>query len=105
MIAENDEKHPKLLELNFFRIDTQTNKKAVKMFRVLQEPELLKKRGGILTLSWLQTRRKRRKSARTNPTPHHTSLEERSALVFIPQPLSALHATAHPSAPSHIQSD
>lgn len=94
-----------LLELNFLRIDTQTNKKTVKMFRVLPEPELFEKCGGILTFSWLQTQRRRRKSARTNPTPHHTSLEERSARGFIAQPLSALHATARPSAPSHIQSE
>ena len=75
------------------------------MFRVFPEPELLKKRGGILTLSWLQTHRKRRKSTRTNPTPHHTSIEERSACCFIAQPLSAVHATARPSAPSLIQSE
>jgi len=87
------------LELNFFRIDTQTNKKTVKMFRVLPEPELFEKCGGILTFSWLETQRRRRKSARTNPTPHHTSLEERSARVVIAQPLSALHATVRPSPP------
>lgn len=75
------------------------------MFRVLPEPELFEKYGGILTLSWLQTQRKRRKSASTNPTPHHTSLEERSARGLIAQPLSALHATARPSTPSHIQSE
>ena len=45
------------------------------MFRVLPEPELFEKCGGILTFSWLQTQRRRRKSARTNSTPHHTSLE------------------------------
>lgn len=94
-----------LLELNFLRIDTQANKKTVKMFRVLPEPKLFEKCGGILTFSWLQTQQRRRKSARTNPTPHHSSLEERSARGFIAQPLSALHATARPSAPSHIQSE
>ena len=88
------------MELNFFRIDSQTNqKKTVKMFRVFPEPELSEKCGGILTFSWLQTQRKRRKSAPTNPNPHYTSLEELSARGFVAQPLSALHATARPSAP------
>ena len=99
MIRENDEKHSKFLELNFFRIDSHTNKKTVKMVRVLPEPELFENCGGILTLSWLQIHRKRRKSAPTNPNPHYNSLEELSARGFIAQPLSALHATARPSAP------
>ena len=75
------------------------------MFRVFPEPELFEKCDGILTFSWLQTQRKRRKSAPTNPNPHYASLEELSARGFIAQPLSALHATARPSAPSHIQSE
>jgi len=46
-----------------------------------------------------QTHRKREKSARASPSPHHTSLEERTAR-FIAQPFPALVKTyRHTSAP------
>ena len=50
----------------------------------------------------LQAHRKRGKSARASPTPHHTLNEERSAR-FTAQPLSALVPTDSSSAPLYLQ--